>query len=81
MLGLIPWILLGLPSVSATAKFIKPGPPPYPKWDLGETQTIRYETTYKEYTIALWQQLQGAGKLGPILYGMLHPHQKRGCAM
>lgn len=71
MLGAIPWLLLGLPSVSAgVAEFFNPGPPPYPTWEVGERQTIRYKTSYTEYTIALWQQLDNAGSLGPILFRM-----------
>lgn len=71
MLGAIPWILLGLPlAIARDAEFFKPGPPPYPTWEIGETQTIRYRTSYKEYNIALWQGLDGAANLGPILYRM-----------
>ncbi|KAK5988725.1 hypothetical protein PT974_10214 [Cladobotryum mycophilum] len=37
---------------------------------LGDRQTIKYDTTFTNYTIALWQQAPegGAAKLGPILF-------------
>ncbi|KAK1250082.1 hypothetical protein MKX08_010085 [Trichoderma sp. CBMAI-0020] len=68
MLREILWILLSVPSALAMAEFFVPGPPPYPRWKVGEVQQIRYRTTYTEYTIALWQQFNGAAKLGPVLF-------------
>lgn len=68
MLREIFWIVLSIPSALAMAEFLVPGPPPYPSWKAGEVQQIRYRTTYTEYTIALWQQLDGAANLGPILF-------------
>lgn len=70
MLGAIPWILFSIPLASAMAEFFIPGPPPYPRWMAGNLQKIRYRTTYTEYIISLWQQLDGAGKLGPIIFRM-----------
>lgn len=46
---------------------------PWPRWTVGDIQTIEYTTTETEYTIALWQQLDGAGTLGPILFRMFSP--------
>lgn len=68
MLGAVRWLLLVLPLASARSEFFVPGPPPYPRWKAGDVQKIRYRTTFTEYTIALWQQLDGAGNLGPILF-------------
>lgn len=70
MLGAVLWILPGLPSAIALTEFIVPGPAPYPRWNIGELQNIRYRTTLTEYTISLWQQLDGAANLGPILFRM-----------
>ncbi|PHH81654.1 hypothetical protein CDD83_3517 [Cordyceps sp. RAO-2017] len=52
----------------AASEFFVPGPPPYPRWKAGDVHQIRYRTTYTEYTIALWQQFEGAAKLGPIVF-------------
>ncbi|UNI13390.1 hypothetical protein JDV02_000138 [Purpureocillium takamizusanense] len=71
MLGALVWILLisvHVPSVLSLAEFFVPGAPPYPRWRAGDVQKIKYRTTYTEYTIALWQQLDSAGRLGPILF-------------
>lgn len=80
MLGAIPWVLLSIPFASAMAEFFVPGPPPYQRWRVGEVQKIRFRTTYTKYTIALWQQLNGAAKPGPILFRLFvwpkhHPEQ------
>lgn len=39
-------------------------------WHIGETQTIKFTTTYSSYTIHLWQQNlhQGSGEQGPSIY-------------
>ncbi|KAL6862560.1 hypothetical protein ACO1O0_002795 [Amphichorda felina] len=39
-------------------------------WQIGEIETIEYETDYEEYTIALWQQSlsQDAANMGPIIF-------------
>ncbi|KAK2594002.1 hypothetical protein QQS21_008314 [Conoideocrella luteorostrata] len=68
MLRGILCILLSIPSALALAEFFVPGPPPYPRWKVGDVHKIRYRTTYTKYTIALWQQFDGAAKLGPILF-------------
>jgi len=68
MLDSILWVLVSLPSALTMAEFFVPGPPPYPRWTAGDTQKIRYRTTFTEYTIALWQQFDGSAKLGPVLF-------------
>ncbi|RDA95110.1 hypothetical protein CP533_2189 [Ophiocordyceps camponoti-saundersi (nom. inval.)] len=65
------WLLLGLiPSALAVSEFFTPGPPPYPRWKVGDVRQIRYRTTYTHYSIALWQQFDSSrsAKLGPIVY-------------
>lgn len=59
-----------------TALFTNPDPIIRSTFHVGESQTIRYNTTFTKYTIALWQQAPqgGAAKLGPILYRMFTPH-------
>lgn len=39
-------------------------------WTIGETQTIKWTTTYSNYTIALWQQTVAGGSatLGSVIY-------------
>ncbi|KAK1772470.1 ser-thr gpi-anchored family protein [Phialemonium atrogriseum] len=53
----------------ASSQFSNP-PPKRTVWSLGEVQTIRYRTTFSNYTIALWQQSlqKGAASLGPIIF-------------
>lgn len=42
-------------------------------WQIGEIETIEYETDYEEYAIALWQQSlsQDAANMGPIIFRRL----------
>ncbi|KAJ6444308.1 fatty acid synthase subunit alpha [Purpureocillium lavendulum] len=68
LLSLLLLLLIGIPPASTLTEFFIPGPPPYPHWTAGALQEIRYRTTLTEYTIAIWQQFEGAAKLGPILY-------------
>ncbi|KAK6062960.1 hypothetical protein SCUP515_12858 [Seiridium cupressi] len=65
------------PSVAA-GRFINPAnapdtPATYGKnalWTVGEVQTIKFTTTYSNYTIALWQQSieGGSALLGPVIF-------------
>lgn len=72
MLNEILCVLLSSPLAWALAEFFVPGPGPSPRWTVGDTQEIRYKTTYTKYTIALWQQFddEGAAELGPVLFRM-----------
>lgn len=42
-------------------------------WTIGDTQTIKWTTTYTSYTIALWQQILpgGPATLGNIIFRTL----------
>lgn len=39
-------------------------------WTIGETKTVRWTTTYSNYTIALWQQILpgGPATLGNVIF-------------
>lgn len=48
-------------------------------WTIGETQSIKWTTTYTSYTIALWQQILpgGPATLGNVIFRtLLRRHRK-----
>ncbi|KFA46093.1 hypothetical protein S40293_07755 [Stachybotrys chartarum IBT 40293] len=57
-----------LASVSS-AQFFNP-PQRNGVFHVGEIETIRYHTTFDEYVLAIWQEVQGGGAaiLGPVVY-------------
>lgn len=70
------WFIWGAVLPLVAALFTNPDPIIRSTFHIGDRQTIRYNTTFTKYTIALWQQAPqgGAAKLGPILYRMFTPY-------
>ncbi|KAM0811778.1 hypothetical protein AB5N19_12134 [Seiridium cardinale] len=77
ILFLVELVYSDQPSVAA-GRFINPAnapdtPATYGEnalWTVGEVQTIKFTTTYSNYTIALWQQSieGGSALLGPVIF-------------
>lgn len=65
------FVLLAAILPSVLAKFTNPPDIIRGTFHLGDRETIKYDTSFNNYTIALWQQAPqgGAAKLGPILFG------------
>lgn len=64
-------ILLALASVGLVAGDFSYPPPDGIQFAVGDTQIIRFETEWEEYSVALWQtQKEGeSASLGPVLIG------------
>ncbi|RYP51184.1 hypothetical protein DL768_003452 [Monosporascus sp. mg162] len=59
-------LLASLPLISC--QFFNPPEKREAVWRVGEIQKIQYRTAFKEYTIALWQEIGGSANPGPILF-------------